>query len=211
MTKKSLTTKPNKIHNSRAGFTLVEVLVATFIFSIIATLSFQALNGWIKQDAKLQARFDGFGQLQRAYAQLQEDISHTLNRPVRDGLGDHQPSLMLGLGGHLLELSTMSLKGGQPKAVRVGFRIDGDSLYRDTWPVLDRAFNSQPQTLKLVDDIEEITIKAIDKEEQELPLWPPNQSGINQNALTELPIGIKIQLQHQKQNYEFFFLTPQHG
>lgn len=190
------------------GFTLAEVLIATFIFGIIALLTFKALEGWVSHESKLKNQFASFSQLQRTYAQLAEDILHTMERPIRDSLGDKAPSLTLGLGNSLLELSTYTHRALEGQGVRVSYRIQGDVLYRDVWPYQDRALASQPISMKLLEHVNQLELFALDDNLQEQQAWPPVESSNDEKNLFLLPKAIKIRLTHLNRPYEFLFLTP---
>ena len=111
------------------GFTLAEILVATFIFGVIALLAFQSIRGWVQQETKLKVHFEQLGQLQRTYHQLQQDIAHASIRPIRDNLGDAQNAMRVGLGSHVLALSTHNQRRGVGQSIRVAYRLDGRVTY----------------------------------------------------------------------------------
>ena len=137
------------------GLTLVEMLVALGIFSLIGTASVAVIGVALSGQTQLEAQTDALGRLERTRALLRADLAQAVNRPVRepdgqDGAafagGDALPEALSDetLGTLLLVLT----RGGwanpgdaRPRAElqRVEYRLRGDALIRRTRPFLDAA------------------------------------------------------------------------
>jgi general secretion pathway protein J len=73
----------------QGGFTLVEVLIALFIFAIIASASTVALSSTLQSKDIIEARSSALTQLQIARATLKSDFLQSIIRPTRDEYGSH--------------------------------------------------------------------------------------------------------------------------
>ena len=126
------------------GFTLVEVLVAIFVFAIVSAIAMGGYNELVKQSGIVA---DGAGRtraVQSAVQRLSLDFSSLEPRPVREPLGDSvQPALRADARSEqLAELthSGWSNPAGVPRSTlqRVSYRLEDKKLLREYWVVLDR-------------------------------------------------------------------------
>jgi general secretion pathway protein J len=76
-------------NHSAAGFTLVEVLVALFIFAIIASASTVALSSTLQSKEAIKERSEILTSLQLARATLKLDLLQSVIRPTRDAFGTY--------------------------------------------------------------------------------------------------------------------------
>lgn len=70
---------------ARAGFTLVEVLVALAILGVIATLAYRATAALADGEARLAAETARWRALDALFARLEADARQAVPRPVRSG------------------------------------------------------------------------------------------------------------------------------
>lgn len=97
-----------------AGFTLVEVLVALFVMSLLAVMAWQGVDGMVRARDASQQRLDATLRLNTALAQWQQDLLAVQQTPVVPGLRFDGASLQLTRrtpGG--LQLVVWSLRGGR--------------------------------------------------------------------------------------------------
>jgi general secretion pathway protein J len=97
-----------------AGFTLVEVLVALFVMSLLAVMAWQGVDGMVRARDASQQRLDATLRLNTALAQWQQDLLSVQQTPVVPGLRFDGASLTLTRrtpGG--LQLVVWSLREGR--------------------------------------------------------------------------------------------------
>ncbi len=97
-----------------AGFTLVEVLVALVVMSLLAVMAWQGVDGMVRARDASQQRLDATLRLNTALAQWQQDLLSVQQTPVVPGLRFDGASLQLTRrtpGG--LQLVVWSLRGGR--------------------------------------------------------------------------------------------------
>ena len=100
---------------SAHGFTLIEILVAILIFSLIASASTAVLNNVIQASEQSTASIERLQMLQRAMTTMERDFLQAVNRPPRiDGVDDN----------------TIVFRGG---AGEMDSTHDGVSFVRNGW------------------------------------------------------------------------------
>ena len=187
-------------HPDQEGFTLLELLVALTIFSLIAVMAYGGLQTVLNEQTRTEANAESLEALQKTYLVMQRDIEQAVPRPIRDEFGDEQGPLV---GTTLFQLT----RGGwnnpvdQPRSTlqRVGYALEERQLIRYAWMVLDRAQDSEPVRQPLVDDIESMTVRYLDANGNWQDQWPPLQTG--QNAVTVapgFPLAMEMTLEHTR-------------
>ena len=72
------------LKNSKTkGFTLLEVLIAIAIFSMISMSSFSIFNTVIKSDESSKIRTDRINELQRGFLLIERDLLQIAKRSIR--------------------------------------------------------------------------------------------------------------------------------
>lgn len=98
---------------------------------------------------------------------ISRDLEQFVARPVRDEFGELEPALQGGMAARFpLSLTRAGwhnpLAQDRPELQRVNYRLEEDSLWRDSYPVLDRAGETQAQSARLLEDVESIRILFLD-------------------------------------------------
>lgn len=184
------------------GFTLLELLIAVTIFAVIATFVYTGLAVVLDTKKQTDDYLERLTRLQLGLNLMQRDIEQTVERPVRDEFGDPLPALRSGgQSTLLLELTRGGFANPMqlPRSTlqRVGYQLEDETLYRVTWPELDRSQNSEPNRQPLFDGIKGIEIVYYDQAMEKKSEWPV-QSPTNQPSLTTLPKAIEIDLEMDK-------------
>ena len=184
-------------HHSR-GFTLIEILVAMAIFSIIGLASTGVLNSVINSDQLSSERFEKLEELQRAMLTIERDVLQIVPRKMRingepisviisggedvfdsdaDGLGFvragwHNPQM-------LLPRSTLQA---------IGYRVQEQQLQRLYGNYVDNVIGYEPKVKILLSDIEDFRVSFLTEIEklEEPEEWKESY------ANADLPIAISI-------------------
>ncbi|MET0065192.1 MAG: type II secretion system minor pseudopilin GspJ [Candidatus Thiodiazotropha sp.] len=184
----------------QSGFTLLELLIAITIFAIIATFVYSGLKVVLDTEQQTSAYSQRMTRLQLGLNLMQRDIIQVVDRPVRDQHGDSQPALSSGgFAGILLELTrdgyANPMKLNRSNLQRVGYQFEDQTLYRVTWPVLDRAQDTEPKRFRLFDQVSALEIIYYDEELNKLDRWPPEIRGADADTQPSLPLAIEINLE----------------
>lgn len=143
---------------SAAGFTLIEVLIALAIAAVIAAAAYTGLSTVMTGVESTRAVSDRTWAVNRALMFLSRDLRQFADRPVRDEFGETEPALQ---GGPAARFAlSFTRRGwhnptGQPRSAleRVNYVIEDEALWRESYPVLDRAGDTEPRRVRLLDDV----------------------------------------------------------
>jgi general secretion pathway protein J len=148
-----------RANNSPAGFTLIEVLIALAITAFVSAIAYTSLSTTLVGVESTRATSDRTYEVNRAWMIITRDIRHFVSRPVRDEFGEMEPALV---GGPAARFALSFTRSGwhnpndnlRSNLQRVNYRVEEGALWRDSYPVLDRASDSAPREVKLLDDVE---------------------------------------------------------
>jgi general secretion pathway protein J len=183
---------------ARAGFTLLEMLVALAIFSLLAVMSYSGLRVVMEQQVLTEAEAERLGELQKTYLIMQRDIEQAVPRAIRDEYGDVQPAFT---GSDMLQLShggwSNPLNHPRSSLQRVGYVQEDRQLFRYVWQVLDRAQDSEPLEQPLLEDIEGMEIRYLDPGNEWQDQWPPAKvTTVPPGESPVLPRAVEVTLEH---------------
>jgi general secretion pathway protein J len=174
------------------GFTLIEVLIAVFIFSMMAAMAYSGLSNSIKTSREAEKRGEQLHRLQMAMALIQRDLTQISIQQSRDEFGDAQPPLLMdNKGERLLEFSRTGWRNpaNQIRSTlqRVGYVYEENELYREHWAHFHRGANEKPVRTLLLKGVADITFEFLDTAMQWHQQWPP----VNTPA-TVMPIAVRV-------------------
>lgn len=200
---------------SAMGFTMIELLAAMAIFSLLAVVMYGGVRWIVLEREIVMARQAQLRDLQRAVNVLNNDFSQLTLRPIRDELGrDFLPALMSGLAGeYIVELSHDGWRNPAGAArgtlQRVQYRLEEPEvdeigkqptdarfiLVREYWPVMDRTLGMEGRTQNILSDVEEFTIEYLDSSNAWREIWPPAVSVGAGAVPTDLPLAIRYRIE----------------
>lgn len=181
---------------TQAGFTLIELLIAMAISAVLALLSYQAVHEVTQVKLLSDSKNERFSALQRAIWWMEQDFSQMAPRPVLDGLGSMRPSYLASENQvELTRIATYPSPYGESGLVRVGYVLEGTTLYRLVWPVLDRAPDTQPQKWVLLEGVNRFEIRQRDQNNQWQRFWPKTE--LDETPMKKLPGLVEIRLNYE--------------
>ncbi|MBX3476257.1 MAG: type II secretion system minor pseudopilin GspJ [Brevundimonas sp.] len=138
----------------RAGFTLVEVLIALAVFALIGGAGALVLSQAVDSRFAVRTASDRIAEIQRARALMRADIGQAVGRRTRTPTGRPLPQPMVAgqaPGEPLLVLTRAGWSNpgeeARPSLQRVEYRLVGDRLERRASRYLDGARPGPPQVL----------------------------------------------------------------
>lgn len=167
------------------GFTLLEVLIALAILSIIVLATHQILNVTTNtQDASEQTLAELTG-LQTTFRFMEQDFSQIVPRTVRDESGDNQEQHLLherylfnseydGIGFVRAGWFNPAYLLPRSELQAVGYRVVDKKLERIYRLYVDSLDNTEPLSQVLLDGVEELTFEFRGKEDKWLQQWEEN-------------------------------------
>lgn len=165
------------------GFTLMELLVAIAIFTIVGALALSGYTQLQKQSEYFEQRMERVREVQRAMQTLAQDLAQIEPRPIREPLGDTR--LPAVLAGESVEYGLAFTRSGwsntaglaRPTLQRVAYRLDQDGLWRDHWAVLDRTLTLEPTRRLLLGKVRAVRYRFLTADREWVDRWPAGDAG----------------------------------
>lgn len=181
------------------GFTLVEVMIAISITAIIATLAYQSLSSASISSERTEQAMARIEQIDRAWILLENDLRNAVLRTVKQPFGETLPSMQGSFGG---EYSLLVLRAGlenplalpRSEVVRVGYRLQENILWRDSWINLMSSDPLAARKQKLLGDVEEVQVQFLSPEASSVKTGPWLEEWPGTGAAESLPLAVSITL-----------------
>ncbi len=179
-----------RVYKKQPGFTLLEVLVAIGIFSVVSMVSYSTLDSYLDQRERLTVHYAKFERLQRLFLLLERDIQFAAGRKVRDG-GDIKPAIESAQGDVLIGMTVAQPDVQNTAGIslkRVEWHLEGNELLRLQWDVLDHDGKTRPAQLLVSDEIQDLELSYL--------LYSPNRGLDSKESLDsdEFPGGVELNI-----------------
>ncbi len=171
-----------------SGFTLIEILVALFIFAILSVMMADGLHRLITVQGETDKQASRLREIQFAMVRLNNDIALTIDRPITDAQGKTLPSFH-GTPERLEFTRTGGTEAANQQSIlmRVAYEWHDNKLWRETWPTLDRAENTVSHKQFMLSDVTDCRLEYLDVKNEFHAGWP------QQSQLTQtLPRAVRI-------------------
>lgn len=172
------------------GFTLIEILIALFVFTIVSVILMSALHNVINQEGSVEAHAEQLRDLQLTMLLISRDVEQAVNRPIVEASGKSEaafvgtPQAMTFTHAGFANPTGVSLHSDLQ---RVRYEWQHGVIMRVTWGVLDRTVESTSHTRQLMNGVEDFRFEYLDKNNRFHAVWPV--TGLNQ----PLPRAVRIQ------------------
>lgn len=183
------------------GFTLLELLVALSIMALIAVMAYGGLRTVLKTMQHVEHQANRMRQLQTALLFIVRDVQGFTQRSIRDEFGDRQQSLHSATHGSIVVEFTHAVRRDYLGYVssnlqRVAYGMQGDELLRWSWPVLDRAQDSTPDKVIILEGVDRFELRYLDAHKDWHLQWPPLHD--QQKQIDQIPIAIEITVEFKE-------------
>ena len=188
---------------SRAGFTLIELVVAISIFAIMAAIAYGGLHNVLIARDQTEQNAKQLSQLQLTVSWLGRDIEQIVDRGVRDEYGDTLPPVVGNeIEGYTLEFTHTGWRNPANRArsslQRVAYTLKDDKLIRAYWRVLDRAEDSKPLEKVILNGVKSFEVRYLDDSDDWHSSWPDSAGGRLGSAAPQpqstIPRGIEVNI-----------------
>ena len=144
----------------RAGFTLVEMLIALTIFGMLTAAGVALLTLTVRTQETSERLLGEVGELRRLGALMTADLGQAAPRTSRDGDGRPRPAF----AGSALDAGCWCVRGGDRRAPlqRVEYRLNGDRLERLAYRAVDG--DTRAVAIALLDNVRRLRLRYRDRE-----------------------------------------------
>ena len=194
-----------------SGFTLLEILIALIIFSLMSVMAYRGLTSVLQSREHLAHENRKWRDVAMLFARMEKDLSMLAKRPIRDANdlpaatfvgkttapGAQDALLMFTRMGMLEQANTLA------GPLRIGYRLRNETVEQLVWPVLDAAPRSQPSVNPLLQRVATIEIHYLDPTGAWHATWP--LAGTN----NDLPSAVELMIElKSKERITRFFALP---
>jgi general secretion pathway protein J len=153
------------------GFTLIELMVALLILSLLAMMSFRGLGAVL--DARDQVRQETvkWKRVAAFFSRFQRDAQLSAPRPVRSASGT--APAWRGEAGAGVEFSRFASAEGLDVARRVAYQLsENHEIELLLWPGLDVAPSAQPARYAVLSGVSSFEVHYLDAALEWVDAWP---------------------------------------
>ena len=148
------------------GFTLVEVLIAMAITTLITVVAYTGLSSALSGAESLRSASGRAHDINQTLALLSRDLRQVVNRPVVDEFGQVVPALM---GGEMAREPLALTRAGWHNSIaaprstlqRVRWWLEDERLWRGYFPVLDRTAGTEPVETAILEGVERFELRFL--------------------------------------------------
>lgn len=164
------------------GYTLIEILIALFIFAILSAIVVMAISNVFTADKSQTSKLKRLSEVQLAITLLERDLQQIINRKIIDSAGNKMNAIHIhGIkardGIEFTRAGFVNPLGLQNRSSlqRVHYYLDNNALYRATYPVLDQTRSSVKQARLILTDINSLSWIFFDSNNNSYTTWPPTE------------------------------------
>jgi len=162
--------------NRLIGFTLLEILIAIFIFTLISIIMMTGLHTVFNNQIVTEKKADKMTELQRSFLLISRDFEQAIDRPITNAKGILESTLvgtprMVAL----THAGVANPEGTLQRSTlqRVQYHLDQTALIRETWPVLDQVPKTQSNKRILLNSVTHLQFEYLDSTGKFQRNWPP--------------------------------------
>jgi general secretion pathway protein J len=174
------------------GFTLLEILIALFIFTIVSMIMVTVLHTLLSSQQETEKKSLRLRELETAFILISNDLEQTLNRPITNNLGAVESfvgtsrSVTFTHGGLVNPMGDLLRSSLQ----RTTYHLDDHGHFtRITWPVLDQTQKTQADQRILLNNIDDVHFEYLDQQGRFHSDW-----SVKENDSAPLPKAVRLTL-----------------
>lgn len=198
--------------NQRAGFTLLEILVALSVFAILATLTSSVMYHAFNTRALVTQQADRLSAVQLAMARIQRDTQQITTRTVR-GNQLHVIPAFIGRTDYseFTRSGEANPNDNTPLSTfrRIAYVCHDNQLIRRSWDAADTPNRQRFQDTVLLDKLNQCKLAYLAHDQRVLSTWHTNAIRPNQRR-EPLPNAIQLTLNLTDWgNMSLLFIIPE--
>lgn len=172
------------------GFTLVELLVALLILSLLSLMAYRGLGAVLDARAHVHEESGKWRRMAAFFARFGQDVQLAAPRPVRTASGSAPPWMgVIGTtGAPHLEFSRFAATESLDAAQRLAYRLnEKQEIELWLWPALDAAPDAEPARYPLLGGVAKLEIGYLGADLAWVDHWPGQRAA-------PLPRAVRVRL-----------------
>ena len=184
---------------------MLELLVSLALFAVIYMVAYGTLSNILSGSRALNAEQEKWQQLDVVFTLMQEDLGFATERQIRDTSGSTTPALLgqpTDLRTEALPTLEFSRAGARVLSTdretgvrRIAYRLKDGTLYRESWPTLDRKYDAIPVDDRLLTEVTDFNLRFLNRDGEWLASWPDER-----HQAEILPVAIDVTINTRKGN-----------
>jgi general secretion pathway protein J len=191
---------------TRRGFTLIELLAALLVLSLLALMSYRSLGAVLDAREHVREESAKWRRIEAFYARFKQDVQLAAPRPVRTP-GGSAPAWLgsSDSAGPHLAFSRFASSEGVDLPRRVGYgRNDRQEVELTVWPGLDLAPDAQPARYAVLGGVSGFELQYLNANLVWVDAWPAAPT----DAPLPLAVRLRIVLASGEDMVRIFALDP---
>ena len=173
------------------GFTLIEVLTALLILSLLALMSYRGLSAVLDAREHVRNETDKWRRVAAFFARFERDVQLAAPRPVRTVAGIAPPwrGQASTTPDTQLEFSRFASTEGVDTARRIGYRLnEKQEIELWLWPGLDIAPDARPARYAVLAGVAKFELQYLDPNLAWVDAWPALPTDL------ALPLAVRLRV-----------------
>lgn len=166
----------NSCAQRSTGFTLLELLIALFIFTFIAIIVVSAMHTVFTAQSATEKSASRTAELQIALTIMSRDFEQVVDRPITVASGAREGSFIGGNDNATFTHAGLANPMGQllrSTLQRTRYRLEENKLIRESWQQLDQSQKSLPDPRQLITGVSSLRFQYLDQKGVFHDRWPP--------------------------------------
>ena len=173
------------------GLTLIEVLTALLILSLLALMSYRGLGAVLDAREHVRLETDKWRHVAAFFTRFERDVQLAAPRPVRTNAGIAPPwrGRALVATDPQLEFSRFASSEGVDMPRRVAYRLnEKQEIELWLWPGLDIAPDAQPARYALLTGVAKFDLQYLNPNLVWMDAWPSSPTDLS------LPLAVRLRV-----------------
>lgn len=170
------------------GLTLIELMVALAIFSVLGVLSYRAIDSASISRDRLAAKSHRWQEVSRFFQLTESQLLQIVGRPVIQGVMGSSLIVIPSSDSREFQFSFLKLDGARNSVRRIGYRFADEQIVMLCWPGVD--VDTTPTEHVVLENVTHLSLKFITDDGRVSMTWPAQPPAKN-----PLPEGLEIQLE----------------
>jgi len=189
-----------RMKEEQKGFSLIEVIIALAIFSLMSIAAYKGIDGLIRVKERVSLENRQWQQVMLFLDRFELDVKQRANRPIRNANDMSEPawlaqpmySYQYGAQLSLSRFGDAHQTGFLMDSRRIGYRLNRGAIELVYWPALDVSREQKPEVFEVLENVSEFKLKYLTKDSRWIVSWP--EASEKNDADTIFPRAVSVEI-----------------